>query len=134
MAEKLGRFDIAEQLYRQYAALPNTRDGKIVLALFLGRHGHVKEALDLCEPLWANPRNVETVAATCIEVVTSSNDPPDPVQVDRVAGWLEQAIKQKNDSTLPAGCIWLTAVNGRGATMRQRHFTQSVIKRALATR
>ena len=44
--------------------------------------------------------NAETVATACIEVVTASNDPPDPVQVDRVAGWLEQAIKQKNDSTL----------------------------------
>ena len=103
LAEKLGRFDIAEPLYRRYAALPNPRDGAIVQALFLGRHGQVKDALDLCEPLWANPENVETVAAACVEVITSSNDAPDQVQVDRVAGWLEQAIKQKR-LRAPAGC------------------------------
>ena len=46
LAEKLDRFDIAEPLYRRYAALLKPRDGTIVLALFLGRNGHVKEALD----------------------------------------------------------------------------------------
>lgn len=39
------------------------------------------------------------MAATCIGVVTASNDTPDLAQVDRVTGWLEQAIKQKNEST-----------------------------------
>ena len=99
LAEKLNRFDIAEPLYRRWAALLKPRDGVIVQALFLGRNGHVKEALDLCEPLWANPQNVEIAAQTCVEVVTSSNAPPDQVQVDRVAGWLERAVKQKRDST-----------------------------------
>jgi tetratricopeptide (TPR) repeat protein len=98
-AEKLARFDIAEPLYRRFTALMKPRDGAITLALFLGRNGHVKEALDLCKPLWANPESVEEVARACVEVVISSNDPPDQVQVDRVAGWLEQAIKQKRDST-----------------------------------
>jgi tetratricopeptide (TPR) repeat protein len=99
LAEKLDRFDIAEPLYRRYALL-KPRDGAIVAALFLGRNGHIKDALDLCEPLWANPETVEGVAKACVEVVISSNAPPDQVQVDRVAGWLEQAIKQKRDSTL----------------------------------
>jgi tetratricopeptide (TPR) repeat protein len=100
LAEKLDRFDIAEPLYRRYTALLKPRDGAIVLALFLGRNGHVKDALNLCEPLWTNPETVERVAKACVEVVISSNGPPDQAQVDRVAGWLEQAIKQKRDSTL----------------------------------
>jgi cellulose synthase operon protein C len=100
LAEKLNRFDIAEPLYRQYAALLKPRDGVIVQALFLARNGHVKEALDLCEPLWANPQNVEVAAQASVEVITSSNDPPDQLQVDRVAGWLERAVKQESASTL----------------------------------
>jgi cellulose synthase operon protein C len=100
LAEKLNRFDVAGQLYRRFAALLSPREGAIIQALFLGRRGHVKEALDLCEPLWANPQNVEEAARACIEVLTASNDPPDPIQVDRVTGWLEQAIKHKNDSAL----------------------------------
>ena len=40
------------------------------------------------------------LAVACIQVVIVSNDPSDPVQVDRVAGWLEQAIKQKKDSRI----------------------------------
>ena len=102
--EVLGRFDIAEPLYRRYTALLNPRDGAIVLALFLGRNGHVKDALDLCEPLWANPQNVERVAGACVEVVTSSNDPPDQVQVDRVAGWLGASDQTKEGLHAPAGC------------------------------
>ena len=35
LAEKLGEFDVAEKLNRQYAALPNGRDGTITLAQFL---------------------------------------------------------------------------------------------------
>jgi cellulose synthase operon protein C len=100
LAEKLNRSDVAEQLYRRFAALLTPQDGVIVQAKFLGRHGRVKEALDLCEPLWANPQNVEPAARACIEVLTASNDPPDPTQVDRVIGWLEQAIKQQNGSAL----------------------------------
>ena len=100
LAENLGRFDIAEPLYRRFAALLKPRDGAILQAKFLGRNGHVKDALDFCGPLWADPENVETVAQVCIEVINASNDPPDKDQVDRVARWLEQAIKQKKDSTL----------------------------------
>ena len=37
LAEKLGRGDVAEPLFRQYASLPNTADGAFALALFLSR-------------------------------------------------------------------------------------------------
>jgi cellulose synthase operon protein C len=98
LVEALGRFDIAERLYQRYAALPNIQDGKYVLAEFLGRRGDVKGALDVCEPLWANPRNAERAAAICIAVIDSPK--ADSRQVDRVAGWLEQAIEQRTDSAI----------------------------------
>jgi cellulose synthase operon protein C len=98
LAEKLDRTDTAEPLYRQYAALPNIQDGKIELAMFLGRCGRVKDALNVCEPLWANSRDVEMVANACVKLVVFSSGPADPVQLDRVTGWLKQAIEQKKDS------------------------------------
>jgi cellulose synthase operon protein C len=100
LVEKLGRFDIAEQLYRRYEALPNVADGKIVRAKFLGRRGHIKDALDLCEPLWANPRDAEIAAATCISLIASVDAASNAQHVERVTSWLEQAIKQRSDSTL----------------------------------
>ena len=39
------------------------------------------------------------VAQVCMKLITASNDPLDQVHVDRVGDWLEQAIKQKSDST-----------------------------------
>ena len=49
--KKLGQLDLAEKLYRQLAERPGTSRGKIMLAMFLGRRGRVKDALDICEPL-----------------------------------------------------------------------------------
>lgn len=54
--------------------------------------------MDLCEPLWADPRNVEVAAAACIGVITSTNALSDPQQLERVTSRLEQAIKQRTDS------------------------------------
>ena len=98
LVEKLGRFDIAEQLYRRYESLPNVGDGKLVRAMFLVRRGQIKDALAICDPLWANPRDAEMAAATCISLVGSANPPFDPQQIEKVTGRLEEAIKQKADS------------------------------------
>ena len=67
--------------------------------MFLGRQGHIKEALDLCEPLWANPRNVEVTASAYVAIITSTRTLPDTKQIERVTSWLKQAIKQRTDST-----------------------------------
>jgi tetratricopeptide (TPR) repeat protein len=91
LSEKLGRFDQAEQLYHRLTDPRKASRDKLPLALFLGRRGRVKEALDICEPLWADERELEVVAAKCIEVVTAS-DKDDPAQLDRAAGWLEKAL------------------------------------------
>ena len=58
------------------------------------------KALDVCKPLWANPHTVELAATICIAVIGSSN--ADSPQFERVAGLLEQAIKQRTDSGILA--------------------------------
>ena len=73
----------------------------LVLEVEVNRaRNQLDKALDLCKPLWANPRTVELAATTCVGVIGSSN--ADRRQVDRVAGWLEDAIKQKTDSAILA--------------------------------
>ena len=100
LAEKLGHFDVAERLYRRYDTVAKTRDSKDVLAKFLSRRGHLKDALDLFEPLWANPHDAEIAAGTCIPLILSTSGPFDAEQFDRVTRSLEQAIKQKTNSAL----------------------------------
>jgi tetratricopeptide (TPR) repeat protein len=109
LAEKLDLYDLADQLFRQYSDLPNTPDGSMSLAMFLGRRGRIKEALDRFEPFWAQAKDPEAVASACVQVMSASNDPPDPAQVDRVAVCLEQALQRKKDSTF----LLLTLANYR---------------------
>jgi tetratricopeptide (TPR) repeat protein len=91
LAEKLGQLELAERFYRK---LSNTPQGKLLLVAFLGRRGHVKDALDLCEPLWntSDPKLVTAVAVGCLEALFGSNVPPDAAQLERVADWMKQAL------------------------------------------
>ena len=95
LAEKIQQLGLAEQLYRRLAVQPGTSvQGKLVSAAFLGRHERTKDALDICEPLWKDARELERVAVTCIGILFGSDNKPltpDPVQLDRVAGWFAQA-------------------------------------------
>ena len=100
LAENLGRLELAKQLYSRYASVPGIRDGKIIMAKFLGRQGQINDALDLCESLWADPRNAEMAAGACINLILSTNARPNSPELGRVANWLEQAVKQKTDSPL----------------------------------
>jgi cellulose synthase operon protein C len=94
LAEKLGRFKLAEELYGKLAERPAAPRGKIMLALFLGRHDRAKEALDVCEPLWSNPGEIEGAASACIDVLINGTNKPDPAQLNRVSGWLDRALAQ----------------------------------------
>ena len=129
LAEKFDRNDLAEQLYRQYAAVPNLSDGALSLAGFLGRQGRVSEALDVLAPRWAQSRDADTLSAACLEVLTSSGKRADPVQIDRIAGWFEDAIKQKKGTPL----LLFNLANVRSDQLHydeSRELYQSVIKQA----
>jgi cellulose synthase operon protein C len=126
LAEKLDRIDLAEPLYRQYAALPNQSDGAFSLAGFLGRQGRVGEALDVLAPRWAQGRDVDAISAACLEVLSSSGKRADPLQIDRIAGWFEDAIKQKKSTPM----LLFNLANVRSDQMRydeSRELYQSVI-------
>ena len=92
LAEKYQKFELAEQVYQQLAKLPTAQFGKLELATFLGRRHQVKEALDICEPLWPTTHEPEMVAAFCIGVLDANKNLDLAPQVDRVSGWLEQAL------------------------------------------
>jgi tetratricopeptide (TPR) repeat protein len=98
MAERrLEDLTLAERLYRRQADLPGPVRGKLHLAMFLGRHNKIDEGLNICERLWASVSDVETVAATSINVLFGSEGnehSSEPAQIERVAGWLEKAIAQ----------------------------------------
>ena len=80
-------------------------EGKLPLAAFLGRRrSSVKEALEICEPLWTDVREVEAVGITCVKVLFGSDDhprTPEPAQINRVAGWFDQAIAQAKSQQRP---------------------------------
>ena len=100
MAEKLGQLNLAEKLYRQDEKQSGTLRSKMLLAQFLGHHGRAKEALDICEPLWINPDGIEGAVGTCIDMLLNGQHKPDPVQLNRFSGWLDQALKQSQNQRL----------------------------------
>jgi tetratricopeptide (TPR) repeat protein len=93
-SEQFGRLDLAEQLLRRArATAPSEPQYTLGLARFLGRHNsRTKDALDLCESLWANPVNRNLVAGVAIEIILGPDSTEDPAQLKRVSGWVEQAI------------------------------------------
>ena len=99
-AEKLGQFELAKQLYVRRAAMPDILQGKLKLAAFFSRQGCAKDALDICEPLWANARDLKLAIDMSTVVLTGANGnyhEPNPAQLDRVAGWFDLALKQPHN-------------------------------------
>ena len=129
LAEKLGQMNLAEELYRRLATVPGIVSGKRPLAAFLGRCGRTNEALDICEPLWANPSEVQVVAITCIDILFGSDThphTPDPSQIKRVAGWFKRVLAQPSQQR-PNPFLFVGLGNlyerDRGIIRRQRNCT-----------
>jgi len=119
-AEALGRFELAEKLCQGIVnRWPDLPQAKVALIAFLARRGRVKDALDLCEPLWKAGREPETLARLSFgALVAASNskvpNAKDPAQVSRVADWLEQAVaKNPTSTTLLLGLANLREQQGR---------------------
>jgi len=112
--------NLAEKLYRQLG--PAASRGRIGLAAFLG-HRHVKEVLDICEPLWANSGDIEKkeVVQLCLEVVlTGGTNKSDPA-LDRVFGRLKQALAQPENQRLEPLLLF-----GMGSLReRQQHYQEA---------
>jgi tetratricopeptide (TPR) repeat protein len=99
-AEGLDQLELAETLRRQVAAKAPAPNGTIGLVAFLGRHEHVKEALDLCAPLWQTTRQPELLAVVSVGVVLRPEHTAAPAELKRVTDWLTQALKQYPQSTV----------------------------------
>ena len=94
-AERIGLLDAAETVYRRVAAEPPADPNQFALVGFLARRGRLKDAVDLCETLWADADLREKVAAACAGILSESTSPPDLVQLRRVIGWIERARREK---------------------------------------
>jgi predicted Zn-dependent protease len=104
LAEKIQQFELAEELYGRLAAPNAAVEGKRLLAAFLGRRGNTKKALDMCELLWTNDREVVLVGSTCIEILFGSDNntrTPEQKDVDRVVRWFDQAIAKAQNERHP---------------------------------
>ena len=99
-AERLGLLDAAETVYRRVAAEPPADPNQFMLVGFLARHARLKDAVDLCETLWADAGLREKVAAACVGILSDPATPPDPVQLKRVIGWIERARLEKPQSMM----------------------------------
>lgn len=103
-AEQLGLLDAAKEIYLRIAGeppvAPNEPPNRLRLALYLARHGQVKDAVDIYEALWADKAHREQVAAACVETLCNTNIPLDASQVSRVIAWLEKARGESPQSTI----------------------------------
>ncbi|WP_165073795.1 tetratricopeptide repeat protein [Paludisphaera rhizosphaerae] len=101
LAETLGLYDMAERILRRNAMTFAQTENQLEFAAFLGRRDRIKDALDVCDPLWrtASP-TPEPIAPTVIAILLSSKTFNDPVQISRVSGWIERSLQQHPNSPL----------------------------------
>jgi len=98
LADQLGETKLAETLLRQLVEKSDRPQNRLALAKFLGRHGRVKEAIDLCEQRWNATTNPEELVVGTMEVLSSSNPDSDKTQFERVAGWMEKWLEKQPKS------------------------------------
>lgn len=103
LAERLGLFDAAEWVYSRAAEEPppdrNSLPNRAGLALFFTHRGKVKEAVDICEGLWADPAIREATANLCVAILCGDPAAPvDEAQARRVVGWFERAAAENPQS------------------------------------
>jgi tetratricopeptide (TPR) repeat protein len=96
LLEKMGLEALSEEMFRAYVAQSKAPEAGLVLANYLGRHGHTDEALDLCERAWSAcpPETVGRVSVAVLDAASPANDP----QRQRVEHRLESALRDHPDS------------------------------------
>lgn len=91
LLEELGEPAAAERLTREFVSQSKDPNAVLVLALLLGRHGRVDEALDLCESaLKTSPPIMVSNAA--LRILHSGK--ADEAQTRRVTTWIEEAVNK----------------------------------------
>lgn len=101
LAETLGLYDMAERVLVKNATTFAQTQNQLEYAAFLGRRDRIKDALDVCDPLWKNASPTpEPIAPTVIAILLTSKTFNDPVQIARVSGWIEGSLQQHPNSPL----------------------------------
>ncbi len=96
LMDQLGLDDAAEEMYRDYMSY-NPGEGGLHLAEFLGRHGRLDEALDLCEQA-IKTQPVATVAQIACVALRSQPTHVTPEHAARVQKWFDRLLKEDPDS------------------------------------
>jgi tetratricopeptide (TPR) repeat protein len=108
LAEELGELGLAERLLQQLA-LQADQQNRMALAQFLSRQGRVKDALDLCEPIWkeAEAQEKDKLVRVLLGILLDEKSKADSTQIDRAADWMQTALdspgQQPKSSTLRVG-------------------------------
>jgi tetratricopeptide (TPR) repeat protein len=100
LADELGETKLAEELLRQLLEKSDRPQNRLALAIFLGRHGRVQEALDQCEQLWNVTTNPEGLVKGTLDVLSFPGGDRDKAQLDRVAGWMQKGLEKQPKSPL----------------------------------
>src|SRR5271157_2440550 len=95
LADQLGETKLAEKLLRQLVEKSDRPQNRLALAVFLGRQGRVKEALDHCEQLWNATTNPEELVKGTLDVLSFPGGDRDKTQFDRVASWIEKGLEKQ---------------------------------------
>jgi tetratricopeptide (TPR) repeat protein len=100
LAEELGELGLAERLFRQLA-LQADHKNRLALAQFLSRQGRVKDALDLCEPVWKESDDLEKdkLVNVLLETLLVEKSKADATQVERIADWMQTALDRVGPRT-----------------------------------
>jgi tetratricopeptide (TPR) repeat protein len=98
LMDQLGLDDAAEEMFRDYITY-NPGEGSLHLAAFLGRHGRLDEALDLCEQsVTTYKQPVATVAQIACNALRAQPTRVKPEHAARVEKWFDRLIKEEPDS------------------------------------
>ncbi|SIO55099.1 Tetratricopeptide repeat-containing protein [Singulisphaera sp. GP187] len=91
LLEELNETAAAERLTRKFVDQSKDPKAVLVLALFLGRHGRDREALDLCEGAWKTcpPVMVSNAALRILHAAKADDE-----QSRRVMTWIEEEIRK----------------------------------------
>ena len=93
LAEEFGELGLAERMFRELA-LRADQQNRLALAQFLSRQERVKDALDVCEPIWkeANDLEKDKLVRVLLETVLAEKSKADSTQLERVADWMQNAL------------------------------------------
>jgi tetratricopeptide (TPR) repeat protein len=100
LAEKVGLLDEAEAILKRNATASPRLEDQLEYAVFLGRRGRIKDALDVCEPIWNASPNPEPATPAVVSILLSEQSFNDPDQIARVSGWIERALQRTPDAPL----------------------------------